>query len=328
MRRYHQGHHGGKYKGFREITALVSNATRIADRERRMRVGFIGFGGAAYGLTKGLKEAGLEEVCFFDSLWDTSPNGEIIRRHAAETGAVLQQSFDALIKQADIIISCVTGAVALAVAEQAAPFLESRHLFVDVNTASPRVMQAVGEAVQQSGAAFADVAMLGGIPAFLHRVPCLASGNGAHRFKTAMQPYGMDITCIGEIPGQASAIKMFRSVFMKGFLALLLEMLSGTHRYQVDSLVLDSIAKTMEKNDFLETVRLQMTKGVINAGRMSHEMEAVVDTFTEMGLPAVMAEATREKLQWCSRMNLAEHFAGEMPGALDEVLAAMEEKSR
>lgn len=293
-----------------------------------MRVGFIGFGGAAYGLTKGLKEAGLGEVCFFDSLWDTPPNGDVIRRHADQTGAVRQESLGALIKACDIVISCVTGTVALAVAEQAALFLQPRHLFVDVNTASPRIMEAIGELLQHSGAAFADVAMLGGIPAFLHRVPCLASGNGADRFKTAMQPYGMDITCIGDLPGQASAIKMFRSVFMKGFLALLLEMLSGTHRYQVDSLVLDSIARTMEKNDFLETVRLQMTKGVINAERMSHEMEAVVDTFAEMGLPAVMASATREKLKWCSRMNLADHFAGEMPGSLDEVLTAMEEKSR
>ncbi len=293
-----------------------------------MRVGFIGFGGAAYGLTRGLKEAGLEEVFFYDSVRDTVPNGEVIRRHAAETGAVFKESLGVLIRETEIIISCVTGSVALAVAGQAAPFLEPRHLFVDVNTASPRVMEAAGEVVQRSGAAFADVAMLGGIPAFLHRVPCLASGNGAARFKTAMQPYGMDITCIGEIPGQASAIKMFRSVFMKGFLALLLEMLSGTHRYQVDSLVLDSIAKTMEKNDFLETVRLQMTKGVINAERMSHEMEEVVDTFAQMGLPSVMAAATREKLQWCSKMNLAAHFGGEMPDSLDEVLAVVEEKSR
>ena len=293
-----------------------------------MTVGFIGFGGAAYGLTKGLKEAGLAEVCFFDSLWETAPNSEVIHRHAMETGAILKESLGALIQDAEIIISCVTGSVALAVAEQVAAFLEERHLFVDVNTASPKVMEAVGDVIQRTGAAFADVAMLGGIPAFLHRVPCLASGNGAELFKSAMQPYGMDITCVGEIPGQASAIKMFRSVFMKGFLALLMEMLSGTHRYQVDSLVLDSIAKTMEKNGFLETVRLQMAKGVINAERMSDEMGAVVETFTEMGLPSVMSTATRETLRWCSRMKLAEHFAGDMPSSLDEILDIMEEKSR
>ena len=115
---------------------------------------------------------------------------------------------------------------------------------------------------------------------------------------------------------------------MKGFLALLMEMLSGTHRYQVDSVVLDSIAKTMEKNGFLETVRLQMGKGVINAERMSHEMSAVVDTFTEMGLPSAMSEATREKLNWCSQMKLGEHFGGVIPDSLDEILDIMEEKCR
>jgi 3-hydroxyisobutyrate dehydrogenase-like beta-hydroxyacid dehydrogenase len=293
-----------------------------------MTVGFIGFGGAASGLTKGLKQAGLAEVCFFDSLSETAPSGDVIRRHAKETGAINKESLEALIQETEIIISCVTGSVALTVAEQAAAYLTQHHLYVDVNTASPRVMEAVGGAVQQTGAAFADVAMLGGIPAFLHRVPCLASGKGAERFKTVMQPYGMDITCVGEIPGQASAIKMFRSVFMKGFLALLMEMLSGTHRYQVDSVVLDSIAKTMEKNGFLETVRLQMGKGVINAERMSHEMSAVVDTFTEMGLPSAMSEATREKLNWCSQMKLGEHFGGVIPDSLDEILDIMEEKCR
>jgi 3-hydroxyisobutyrate dehydrogenase-like beta-hydroxyacid dehydrogenase len=292
-----------------------------------MTIGFIGFGGAAYGITKGLKKEGFGQICFFDPLWNTVANGDVIQKYAEETGAILRKSLELLIRESEIVISCVTGSVALSVAEQAASFLESRHLFVDVNTASPRVMESVGELIQVSGAAFADVAMLGGIPTFLHRVPCLASGNGAERFKTMMTPYGMDITCIGEMAGQASAIKMFRSVFMKGFLALLMEMLSGTHRYQVDSLVLDSIAKTMEKNSFLETVRLQMGKGVVNAERMSHEMEAVVDTYTEMGIPSIMASAAQEKLEWCSQMNLDEYFGGEIPESLDEILDILTERS-
>lgn len=292
-----------------------------------MTIGFIGFGGAAYGIAKGLKREGFGQIYFFDPLWNTVPNGDVIQKHAEETGAILRKSLELLIGTSEVVISCVTGSVALSVAEQAGPFLESRHLFVDVNTASPRVMESVGELIQLSGAAFADVAMLGGIPTFLHRVPCLASGDGAERFRTMMTPYGMDITCIGDKAGQASAIKMFRSVFMKGFLALLMEMLSGTHRYQVDSLVLDSIAKTMEKNSFLETVRLQMGKGVVNAKRMSHEMKAVVDTYTEMGIPSIMASAAQEKLEWCSQMNLDEFFGGEIPESLDEILDILTERS-
>lgn len=293
-----------------------------------MKIGFIGFGGAAYGLAKGLRQEGLTEMYYFDSLWETVPNSDVILRHATETGTIFRKSIKALIGEVEIVFSCVTGSVALSVARQASLYLEKHHLFVDVNTASPKTMETVGDVIKESGADFADVAMLGGIPAFLHRVPSLASGNGAGRFKTAMDPYGMDITCVGEVPGQASAIKMFRSVFMKGFLALLIEMLNGTHRYGVDSVVLDSIARTMEKKSFLETVRMQMAKGVINAERMSHEMEEVVETYAEMGIPSVMSLATREKLKWCSRMELADHFGGDMPDSLNEILDAMDERTR
>lgn len=292
-----------------------------------MKLGFIGYGGAAYGLSKGLKEAGPIEISFFDSLLETSPDSDVIHRRAEETGSIVNESLDELIKRADIVISCVTGSAALPVARQSVSSLTPRHLYVDVNTASPKTMEAVGSAIEASGAACADVAMMGGIPAFLHRVPCLASGNGAKQFKTAMQPYGMDITCVGDSPGQASAIKMFRSIFMKGFLAILMEMLSATHRYQVDSIVLDSIAKTMEKNDFLETVRLQMAKGVINAERMSVEMGAVIETLTEIGVPGIMAAATKEKLKWCSTLNLDKSLDGEMAESLDEILTIMDERN-
>jgi len=293
-----------------------------------MKIGFIGFGGAAYGLAKGLRQEGLTGMYYFDSLWETPPDSDVIRRHAKETGTIFKKSIKELIEEVEIVISCVTGSVALSVARQASSYLEKHHLFVDVNTTSPETMEAAGNIIKESGADFTDVAMLGGIPAFLHRVPSIASGSGAERFKTAMDPYGMDITYVGEIPGQASAIKMFRSVFMKGFLALLIEMLNGTHRYGVDSLVLDSIAKTMENKAFLETVRMQMAKGVINAERMSHEMAEVIETYTEMGLSSVMSSATMEKLKWCSQMELVDHFGGDMPESLNEILDVMDERTR
>lgn len=291
-----------------------------------MRIGFIGFGGAGYGLAKGLSQAGVSELFFFDPRWETPPHNKIIMKHGEEVGAHLTGSIHELICSSEIIISCVTGTAALAVAEEAVASLRSDHLFVDVNTASPETMLAVGNVVNGAGVLFADVAMMGAVPAFLHRVPCLASGDGAAKFKTVMQPFGMEIVCVGDTAGQASAIKMFRSIFMKGFLALLLEMLTAAHRYQVDEIVLESLVKTMEKSGFLETVRLQLAKGVISAERMAHEMEAVISTLAEMGMPAGMASATREKLMWCSEMMLAEHFGGEMPASISEILVAIELK--
>lgn len=291
-----------------------------------MKIAFIGFGGAASGLTKGLKEAGVQTVLFFDSQWDTPPYGDVMRKNAAETGAVAAKDIQALAGAADMIISCVTGSAAVAVAEESAPFLKPSHLFIDVNTAAPKVMEKVAAIIEKTGAGFADVAMMGAIPAFLHRVPCLASGKGAEKFKALMQPYEMNITCVGEKPGQASAIKMFRSIFMKGFLALLLETLNATHRYQVDDIVLNSIAETMEKSPFLDTVRLQMGKGVINAERMAHEMQEVVQTLKDIDVSSVMSFATQEKLKWCAGLGLKAHFGAEMRAPLDDILDAIEMK--
>jgi 3-hydroxyisobutyrate dehydrogenase-like beta-hydroxyacid dehydrogenase len=293
-----------------------------------VKLGFIGFGGAAYGLATGLAENGLIELSFFDSQQDSTRTGPLIRQRAAETGIQQRKSLADLAKNTDVIVSCTTGSAALAVARQVSRYLQPSQLYVDVNTASPEAMEDAGRAIESSGAQFADVAMLGAVPAFLHKVPCLASGNGAELFKTLMLPHGMEIAVVGSRPGQASAIKLFRSIFMKGFLALLLEMLNASHRFQVDSIVLDSLAQTMEKNDFLETVRLQLAKGVINAERMQHEMETVEQALKDSGLSATMSAATKKTLAWCNSLGLAERFEYEMPSSLNEILDALTSSKR
>lgn len=217
--------------------------------------------------------------------------------------------------------------MAVSVAQEAAPFLASQHLYVDVNTASPSVKEETAVVVEKSGAAFCDAAMMGAVPLYLHKVPILASGSGAERFRLMLSPYGMNIRTVGPGPGQAAAIKLFRSIFMKGLLALLLEMLDATHRYGVDELVLSSLAETMDAQEFHETARIQVTKGSVNAERMAHEMEEVIATLEQMGVPSIMSKATRERLLWCAGFGLRERFGGELPATMEEVLAEMAKPS-
>ncbi|MEK7374945.1 MAG: DUF1932 domain-containing protein [Thermodesulfobacteriota bacterium] len=292
-----------------------------------MKLGFIGFGGAGYGLAKGLRQAGLEDLHYYDRMQETPPYAEVIGRHAAEIGAIQAVTCGELLSRVEVVISCVTGVMAVSVADEAAPFLGPGHLYADVNTAAPRVKEEVASIVERTGAAFVDAAMMGAIPTFLHRVPILASGSGAGRLKECMQPYGMNIRLIGEKPGQASAIKMFRSIFMKGLISLFLETLTATHRYGVDETVLGSIAESLDGVPFVETARIQMTKGAVNAERMAHEMEEVVATLEELGVPAGMSRASRDKLLWCAGFGLRERFGGELPSTLTEVLQAMETPS-
>jgi 3-hydroxyisobutyrate dehydrogenase-like beta-hydroxyacid dehydrogenase len=103
-----------------------------------MKLGFIGFGGAGYGLAKGLHQAGLTEILFYDRMQQTPPYAEVIRRHAEETGALPAGRMEELLSRVEVVISCVTGAMAASVAGEAAPFLRTGHLYADVNTAAPQ----------------------------------------------------------------------------------------------------------------------------------------------------------------------------------------------
>ena len=292
-----------------------------------MKLSFIGFGVAGYGLAKGLKEAGIQEIFFTDNQWNSPPFGETLRKRAAEINANYLDSIRKLTDTSDTIISCVTGSVACLVAEQAAPYLTENNLFIDVNTTSPMVKEKIAAIVEKSGAAFVDAAMKGPIPTFLHRVPIIASGRGAARFKEAMEPYGMQIDCLGEKPGNASGLKMFRSIFQKGLVALLIEMLLAARRYEAEDTVLRSISETMDQHNFLETVRIIFTKGITSAERLAHEMEDVIETLQFLDLPSSMTQAVQEKLAWCSRLGLREKFGGNIPETIEHALRALEESA-
>jgi 3-hydroxyisobutyrate dehydrogenase-like beta-hydroxyacid dehydrogenase len=292
-----------------------------------MKLGFIGFGGAGFGLAQGLKGAGVAEIHFHDRMQETPPFADVIAQRVTKTGAVQASSLEELLGRVDLVISCVTGAMAISVAQESAPHLTRSHLYADVNTASPRVKEEVALIVEATGASFCDAAMMGAVPAHLHKVPILASGSGARSFHDTMTPFGMNIHVIGEKAGQASAIKMFRSIFMKGLLSLFVETLTATHRYGVDETVLASIAESLDGTSFLETARMQMTKGSVNAERMAHEMEEVIATLEELGVPSGMSRASQEKLLWFAGFGLRERFGGELPSTLGEVLEAMENPS-
>lgn len=288
-------------------------------------LGFIGFGEAAFGIAKGLKEDGLEKICFFDKFYNQKPMGDLIIKRSEEVDVFLLKSTEDLAKHTKIIFSSVIAKVAIDVAKSISPYLTKDHIYIDSNAASPVVKKEIARIIEEKGSKFVDAALMGPIPTFLHRVPILASGSGAADLKKLMSPYGMKITYLGNEPGQASAIKMFRSIFMKGFVTLLLETLVAADKYNADDIVLDSIAETMDKNEFKETARLLVTRGVIHAERRAFEMNEVIRTLEDIGVSSIMSDATQKKLQWCSELNLKNYFKGEPPEDIKEVLLGLKD---
>ncbi|MFC1798873.1 DUF1932 domain-containing protein [Thermodesulfobacteriota bacterium] len=286
-------------------------------------IGFIGFGEAAYQMSEGLRGEGFAKIIAYDKYWNIEPNSELISERAEKTQVELVPNMQALIENSDMIISAVSADMALELAESASPFLKHDQIYVDINATSPMTMEEV-DAIISPVAVFVDCAAMGPFPIYQHKTPLLVSGKGAALFTEKMAPFGMDITLMDKPAGSASATKMFRSIFMKGFIAQSLETLFAARKYQVEDVVLMSLKESFTVKPFLEMVNVLLTRGVIHSERREHEMEEVIDTLKNLNLDSTMSQATRTKMKWVTDLGLRDHFKGVPPKDLHEIFTALE----
>jgi 3-hydroxyisobutyrate dehydrogenase-like beta-hydroxyacid dehydrogenase len=176
-------------------------------------VAVLGLGEAGSRLAADLAAAGVE-VRGFDPATVSAPEGV---ERAADPGSAASG--------ATVVLALTTASTALAAAESALPGLGADVTYADLNTASPALKRDLAALVDASGARFADVALLGPVPARGLGTPALASGSGAQAFADALGPLGMPVDVISDRPGDAATRKLLRSVFMKGLAASALESL-------------------------------------------------------------------------------------------------------
>jgi 3-hydroxyisobutyrate dehydrogenase-like beta-hydroxyacid dehydrogenase len=288
-----------------------------------VKLGFIGFGEAAFNIAKGLKAEGLDGIMAFDKFWKGAPGSELIGRRAAEAQVKLLPSLQELVEGSEMVVSAVSADMAVSLARASHPFLKAGKIYVDINATSPMTKQEVDKIISPA-ALFVDCAVMGPVPTYKHKVPVSVSGKGAKIFFETMSPYGMNITLMDAPAGSASASKMFRSIFMKGFVTLLLEMLVAAHQYKVEDDVLLSVKETLTAGPLLEVVNGLLGRGVIHSERREHEMDEVIATLEALKVDGTMSKATKAKLRWCSELGLKGYFKGVPPPDFHEIFAAID----
>lgn len=188
---------------------------------------------------------------------------------------------------ADLVLSLATAAHALDAATSVASALGPAQLYADLNTTAPALKREVAAAVAPSGAAFADVALLGGVPAQGVETPALASGGGAERFAELVRPLGMPLTVVGNEPGEAAGLKLLRSVFMKGLAAAILESVEAARPRGAEDWLRGEIAAVVGE-PLLERL---LSGSVAHAERRVDEMAAAAAYLRELGVEPRVAEA-------------------------------------
>jgi 3-hydroxyisobutyrate dehydrogenase-like beta-hydroxyacid dehydrogenase len=283
-------------------------------------VGFIGFGEAGSTIASGLRSAGVDRILAFDIAAHDPRLGPTIQERARRSATTLVESSADLARASDLLFSTVTSSSALDAARQTVPYLGPGHLYADLNSVSPALKQDIDRAVSVTGARFVEVAVMAPVLPYGHRVPMLLGGSGAALFVERMTPFGMRCDVVSTTVGAAAAVKMCRSIVVKGLEALMCECVLGASRYDAAPYVFASLNESFPGVDWQKLADYMVGRVVLHGERRAREMEEVAETLRAIGVEPIMAEAAARRQDWSAQLDLRSHFGPDGPKTADEML--------
>ncbi|MGH2753579.1 MAG: DUF1932 domain-containing protein [Actinomycetota bacterium] len=282
-------------------------------------IGVIGLGEAGIAISAGLAGSRKVSVIGYDIRLAHQTAGDTLRAAIDSVGIRTTDSIEQLVEDADIVISLVTAAAAIPVAEQVAPGLRSEQLYVDANSASPAAMQTIASLIVGTGAGFVDIAVMAAVSPLGHRTPMLASGPDAKTLVDQLRGAGTQIEVVGDEAGAASAVKMTRSIMLKGVEALMLECLLCSERFGVTDRVLASLDNSFPTGSWRERADYLASRTAQHAARRAEEVEEASRAVAIAGLDPLMTAAASERLGWAAD-RLGDRFRDDPPAGYKEVI--------
>lgn len=281
-----------------------------------VRIGLVGYGEVGKVFTQGLQgKAGVSTVCAWDLKFDDAAQRGAELDHAARHGVTACTSVQDLCAQSDLIISAVTASSTLAVARQAADFIRSGSVFLDLNSASPATKQQAAAEIDARGADYVEAGVMTSVPPYGIRVPMLLGGAQAAPLASMLKAWGMDATAVSEKLGVASAIKMCRSIMIKGLEALVIESYTTARAYGVEDQVLPTLQETFPSIDWAQQGAYFFSRVAQHGQRRAEEMRESARTVGEAGFAPLMAAAIADKQQWVADQAAHQCFQGLPAGA-------------
>lgn len=257
-----------------------------------MRIAIIGFGEAGQIFAQDLRKAA--EV----SVWDkkfTGPQSKQLAGVAAQFDVRPARSLADALDGAHLVLSLVTAGNALDVAAQAAPLLRAEQRFLDFNSVAPDTKRAAAQAVAAGAGEYLDVAVMAPVPPGRLATPLLTGGHHASDVADTLNALGCNARAASKRIGDVSAIKMCRSVMIKGLEALTTECLSAARRYGVEEAVLRSLHASFPSLGWDKQLPHYLISRVAEHGvRRAEEMGEVVKTLRDVDVPATMSHATQQ----------------------------------
>ena len=194
---------------------------------------------------------------------------------------------------APLVLSLVTADQAVAAATNAAPGLAAGALWCDMNSVAPETKRAAARIVEDNGGRYVDVAVLAPVDPLRLAVPVLLSGAAANEAAQALAALGFtDIRVVGDEVGRASAIKLIRSVMVKGVEALTAEMMLAAEAAGVADEVLASLDASERPRPWTERAAYNLERMATHGLRRAAEMDEAALCLEALGVEPAMTRAT------------------------------------
>lgn len=262
-------------------------------------LGLVGYGEVGKIFCAGLKSLpGITLIAAWDSKFLGASTRDVELAQAAQSGVQACLSMQALCASATLILSAVTASNTLAVAREAALYIRSGSVFLDLNSASPGTKQQCAAAIEAAGAHYVEAGVMTSVPPCGIKVPMLLGGAKAADLAQQLNAWGMNAKVVSEKLGVASAIKMSRSIMIKGLEALVIESYATARAYGVEDYVLPTLHETFPSIDWENQGAYFFSRVVQHGKRRAEEMREAANTVREAGFEPLMTQAIAAKQQW------------------------------
>jgi 3-hydroxyisobutyrate dehydrogenase-like beta-hydroxyacid dehydrogenase len=280
-----------------------------AEEFARLRVALIGYGEVGRILGCALRARGLSSLSTFDRLFDDTARRDAMRQRAQDDGVLPAASAATAVTDADLVICAVTADQTSAAAQSVTSGLRAGAFYIDVNSASPQTKCDCAALIDAAGGRYVEMAVMTSVPPYGIRVPMLSGGPHAAAAAPLLAALGFRVEPASEELGVASAIKMCRSVIVKGMEAIVIESFLTARRYGVEKQVLASLAETFPGLDWEKSGDYFFQRVVAHGKRRAEEMREAAATVREAGLEPFMASAIADRQAWMAALAAAGVFA-------------------
>ncbi|MDC3058730.1 DUF1932 domain-containing protein, partial [Litorivicinus sp.] len=199
----------------------------------------------------------------------------------------------------DWVVSLVSADQAAIVCEQVCSSVRSKFTYLEMNSCSPGTKRSNAQMVADAGGVLADVAIMSPVNPSRLETPLLVSGPSAEDCVNFLNRFGYNASHCGPDVGQASALKMTRSIMIKGVEALSAECFLTAQRLGIQPEIIASLTESFDGFDWLRRGGYNLERMSKHGIRRAAEMREVVATIQETGLAADMTHAT---VEWQQRI--------------------------